>query len=290
MNDNRLFHLIEGGAVLSGTLLSLSLFSYFQPELAAKAMQTASASISAVLSPAPELTETIPLEAEENHPMLTMAGAGIQDSPFSSTPEEKNAEALFSETETMVAYHLMLDTSLGSMQYFNQGDSRWGDYLYGGSDPMKKYGCGPTVSAMLISSFSHIPEASDITPVELADWSAANGFYAPHSGSYHSLIQAATAAYGLHTVSVRNRSCEQASALLSSGHILVALMGKGTFTDNGHYILITKLSENGMVRIADPNSYENTEKEWDLNLILSELKKSYDSGGPLWAVSFSNGS
>lgn len=289
MNDNRLLHLIEGGAVLSGTLLSLSLFSYFQPELTAKAMQAASASISLVLSPAPEPDETEAEEPEEYSQQLAFAGAGIEE--YTSAPALDNlpsmdTDASFAEAENQFSYQLMLDTSLGSMYYYNQGDSRWADYLYGGSDPIKQYGCGPTVSAMLISSFAQTPEAAGITPVEIAEWSAANGFYAPHGGSYHSLIQAAATAYGLNTVSVKNRSYEQASALLSSGHILVALMGKGTFTDNGHYILITRQLENGMVSIADPNSYENTQKEWDLHLILSELKKSYDSGGPLWAVSF----
>ena len=79
----------------------------------------------------------------------------------------------------------ILDTSMGPMYYYNQGDTRWSSYLYGGSDPMLQYGCGPTVAAMLISSFTNDGEA--ITPVTIADWSAANGYYAPQGGSYHSL-------------------------------------------------------------------------------------------------------
>jgi len=61
-------------------------------------------------------------------------------------------------------------------------------------------------------------------------------------------------------------------------------MGKGTLTNNGHFILITKLLEDGNVRIADPNSYENSRKEWELDLLLSELMRGAASGGPLWAV------
>ncbi len=71
----------------------------------------------------------------------------------------------------------ILDTSMGPMYYYNQGDIRWSSYLYGGSDPMLQYGCGPTAAAMLISSFTNDGEA--ITPVTIADWSAANGYYAP---------------------------------------------------------------------------------------------------------------
>ena len=36
----------------------------------------------------------------------------------------------------------ILDTSMGPMYYYNQGDTRWSSYLYGGSDPMQQYGCG----------------------------------------------------------------------------------------------------------------------------------------------------
>ena len=177
----------------------------------------------------------------------------------------------------------ILDTSMGPMYYYNQGDTRWSSYLYGGSDPMLQYGCGPTAAAMLISSFTNDGEA--ITPVTIADWSAANGYYAPQSGSYHSLIPSVLAAYGFQVESVTDHSPQNAASLLSSGHILVALMGKGSLTQNGHFLLITKLLPDGNVSIADPNSFDNSTCEWELPLLMEELKKVYDSGAPLWAVS-----
>ena len=133
---------------------------------------------------------------------------------------------------------------------------------------------------MVINSFSPYP----VDPTDLAEWSAENGYYALHSGSYHDLIPESLEAYGLTVKSVTDRSTENVSELLSSGHILVALMGQGTFTRNGHFVLITKLLDNGNVTIADPANYENCTMEWDLSLLLKELKKSYDCGGPLWAV------
>ena len=178
----------------------------------------------------------------------------------------------------------ILDTSMGPMYYYNQGDTRWSSYLYGGSDPMLQYGCGPTAAAMLISSFTNGGEA--ITPVTIADWSAANGYYAPQSGSYHSLIPAALTAYGFQVESVTDHSPQNAASLLSSGHILVALMGNGSLTQNGgHFVLITKLLPDGNVSIADPNSFDNSTCEWELPLLMGELKKVYDSGAPLWAIS-----
>ncbi len=182
-----------------------------------------------------------------------------------------------------IVYSAILDTAMGPMVYYSQGDARWRDFLYGGADPMKKYGCGPTAVAMLVSSFSL--EGGTVNPQDMAEWAAANGHFATHSGSYHSLIPQALAAYGLQVESVGDRSPENAQALLDSGHILVALMGKGSLTENGHFVLITRMQDNGYVSIADPNRYENCKKDWDLEALLSELKPNFDSGGPLWAVS-----
>lgn len=180
-----------------------------------------------------------------------------------------------------VIYSCILDTSLGPMVYYNQGDIRWRDYLYGGQDPMSRYGCGPTCVAMVINSFG----TASVSPIEMADWSAQNGGYATHSGSYHNLIPDSISAFGLNIESVTERTPENAAELLRSGHLLIALMGKGSLTEKGHFIVIAQLCENGNVYIADPANYENSVKEWDLRLLMDELKKSYDFGGPLWAVS-----
>ena len=178
-------------------------------------------------------------------------------------------------------YYYIMDSAMGPMIYYNQGDSRWADYLYGGTDPIRSHGCGPTAAAMVISSFS----PASLTPPEAAEWAASNGFYARGQGSYHSLITGSLTAYGLNVQSVTERSQEHVSDLLKEGSILIALMGKGSLTQNGHFIIITQILENGNVRIADPNSYSNSTKEWKLSQLLSELKQSRDSGAPLWAVS-----
>ena len=85
-------------------------------------------------------------------------------------------------------------------------------------------------------------------------------------------------------MSAENRTPAGIADLLNNGHILVALMGKGALTNGGHFIIITKQNPNGTVSIADPNSYPNTQKEWDPAQLMRELKKNYDAGGPLWSV------
>lgn len=271
LENRRLYKLIVGGAIASSATLLVSLFSYYQPftlEDLVKSTRTVTTGISRIFHREDTKQEDV---SDESVPQLeTSAELGnISDLNLDYSGSDDSV------------YMAMLDTSLGSMLYYNQGDRRWADYLYGGADPMKKYGCGPTAIAMLVNSFT----SESLTPVELADWSAANGYYAPQGGSYHSLIPKSLSAFGLKVDSVKDYSSENVINLLRSNHNLVALMGRGALTDNGHFIIITNILDNGNVQIADPNSYENSTKEWNLDQLLSELKRSFDSGGPLWAVS-----
>lgn len=199
--------------------------------------------------------------------------------PVKTDPFEK-----YYGTSTFNDYNVYLDTALGPMSYYNQHDSHWGSYLYGGKDSISKYGCGPTTAAMIVSAFGNVN--GSITPKEMANWSAAYGYYAPKSGSYHDYIPAVLSAFDLivDSVSAENRTPAGIADLLNNGHILVALMGKGALTNGGHFIIITKQNPNGTVSIADPNSYPNTQKEWDPAQLMRELKKNYDAGGPLWSI------
>ena len=212
---------------------------------------------------------SLPAEDEQIPPVL----------PTKSDPFEN-----YYGSSTYNDYNVYLDTALGSMPYYNQHDSHWRDFLYGGTDSISKYGCGPTTAAMIVSAFGNVN--GSITPKEMANWSAAYGYYAPKSGSYHDYIPAVLSAFDLivDSVSAENRTPAGIADLLNNGHILVALMGKGALTNGGHFIIITKQNPNGTVSIADPNSYPNTQKEWDPAQLMRELKKNYDAGGPLWSV------
>ena len=195
--------------------------------------------------------------------------------PVKSDPFE-NYYATFND------YNVYLDTALGPMPYYNQHDSHWASYLYGGQDSISKYGCGPTTAAMIVSAFGNVN--GSITPKEMSNWSAAYGYFAPKSGSYHDYIPAVLSAFDLVVDSVQDRSPANIANLLNNGHILVALMGKGALTNGGHFIIITKQNANGSISIADPNSYPNSQKDWDPAQIMRELKQNYDAGGPLWSV------
>lgn len=179
------------------------------------------------------------------------------------------------------ASSLKLKTAMGTMVYYRQNDPRWANYLYGGYNPISTHGCGPTAVAMLVTSFTD----SKVTPDKIADWSYEHGYWVKNAGSSHALIPEALKAYGLHVKSLKKPSVSAVKKTLKSGKLLVFLMGKGTFTDSGHFIIITRYASDGKVHIADPNNKSYTEKTWDLKKLISELREPDAVGGPVWVVS-----
>lgn len=162
--------------------------------------------------------------------------------------------------------------------YYNQLDERWADIMYGTSGTIGQAGCGPTSMAIVISTLTG--EAHD--PVELAQWSVANGHRCEGNGSYHSLIPAAADAYGLSCE--RDLDARGIVDALSSGKLVVVIMSRGHFTNGGHFIVLRGVTENGKILVADPASQSRSEREWDLSIIMEESNKAAGSGGPYWAI------
>lgn len=164
------------------------------------------------------------------------------------------------------------------VMYYNQLDERWADVMYGTSSTIGQGGCGPTSMAIVTSTLTG--EAHD--PVELAQWSVANGHRCEGNGSYHSLIPAAASAYGLSCE--KNLDAQGIVDALSSGRLVVVIMSKGHFTKGGHFIVLRGVTSEGKILVADPASYSRSEQEWDLSTIMNESNKAAGSGGPYWAI------
>lgn len=164
--------------------------------------------------------------------------------------------------------------------YYNQSSDAWADQPYG-TDDIGRYGCGPTVMSMVVSSMTD--EESD--PLQMAQWAVAHGHWARRGGSYHSLVESAAAAYGLTAVSLPEHTVESVRDALLSGKLLIALMGPGHFTKSGHFIILRGITLSGRILVADPNSEERSLEEWEPELILEELSRSTANGSPLWVIS-----
>lgn len=197
----------------------------------------------------------------------------------SELPASAPAEAPVTELRTEKGRDILTGGAV-DVVYFNQAEEPWADAPYG-TDTLHKYGCGPTVMAMAVASLTE--EATD--PARMAQWAAEHGHWASRSGSYHSIVPGAAAAFGLTVESPVEQTPDALRDILGEGKLLAALVGPGHFTKYGHFILLRGITPNGDILVADPNSIPNSLAAWDPQLILDELAGTDSSGAPLWALS-----
>jgi hypothetical protein len=168
------------------------------------------------------------------------------------------------------------------VQYYNQLDVRWKDLLYGVTSTIGEAGCGPTSLAIVVSSLTN----QMIDPVQMCQWSYDNGYLCEGSGSYHSLIPEGGRHFGLTVEGCTIDEPQRIVDALSSGKLVVAIMGKGTFTTSGHFLVMRGVTADGKILVADPASKSKSEKEWDLQIFLNEARKGAAAGGPFWICDF----
>ena len=76
-------------------------------------------------------------------------------------------------------------------------------------------------------------------------------------------------------VSRSNKGQQIINSLKSGNSLVIALMGPGTFTSGGHYIVLTGVSSDGKVSVADPGSRQRTKQKWfSFNTILEQKQAS----------------
>jgi hypothetical protein len=126
-----------------------------------------------------------------------------------------------------------------------------------------------------------------IDPVQMCAWAYEKGYWYSKSGSIHKLIPESSEAFGLKTEGVENTYGAEAKirTALENGNMVVALMGGGSFTKSGHFIVFYGVNEEGLIYVADPNSEENTNKTWELSQLITDAKSWAAAGGPFWIIS-----
>ncbi|MCL2547921.1 MAG: C39 family peptidase [Symbiobacteriaceae bacterium] len=164
------------------------------------------------------------------------------------------------------------------VNYYHQCDSRWANVSYAG-ESIGIAGCGPAAVAMVVSSLTMYT----VTPREVASWAELNGYAAYNNGSHHSLIPKAAEHYGL-TISSGNDP-EILRQSLQEAKLAIAIMGPGSFTPTGHFIVLRGITADGRIIVADPVSLVRSNRVWDVMTIYSELRLGAGGGGPVWVVS-----
>lgn len=163
--------------------------------------------------------------------------------------------------------------------YYHQGDRRWALESYGSSTIISA-GCGPTALAMVLSGLTGNP---DINPKTMADWSMANGHRAEGAGSFWTLMTDGARAYGVPVKQVSRKDPNSIIKALERNHPVIVSMGKGDFTNGGHFIVLKGITSSGKIEVYDPSSENRTDTLWDLSTIMTQSSSlGGKNGNPFW--------
>ena len=163
-----------------------------------------------------------------------------------------------------------------------QTDPRWKNIPYavkGEKATIGGSGCGPTCMAMVIATWKD----SRVTPVDTCKWSLAHGGKALNQGTFYSYFKPQGAAYGIEVNMINSKNLRtlnsadsakyhlMAREALNRGDIVIACMGKGNWTNGGHFILLYGVSGN-TVYVNDPASTKLNRTAGSWERLKSEVK------------------
>lgn len=162
--------------------------------------------------------------------------------------------------------------------YYLQTDERWKNIPYavkGETTTIGDSGCGPTSAAMILSTILN----KSILPTETCAWALKNGYKALNQGTYYSYFVSQFKYYGLDCLRLnesrilnqpQNSIHDKALDLLKNNHYIIALMGPGTWTKSGHFIVVWW--EDGKYFINDPASMKDFRIRGDYNTFRKECR------------------
>lgn len=155
------------------------------------------------------------------------------------------------------------------LNYICQWDERWG-FEKVGDGYISVSGCGPTTLSMIYSSLTG---DTSLNPIEMAKKMSDSGYYIGGEGGTYGLFTKGPQQLGLNSREIV-KSKKSLKKVLDEGKIVVALVrqyGIGDFTKgSGHYIVLTEYDKDEKLTIYDVNSYENTNKKWDMDRVISQ--------------------
>lgn len=201
-----------------------------------------------------EGVETVVSIIEENQSTKEIPEAYIEDE---KTLEEQETESEAFELQGEIAYNgssELPNVQLGQytgLTYYSQIDSRWKNKLYtstgNSSQTMGSSACGPTCSAMVVSSIK-----GTILPTEMADLYVQYGFRSANNGTYWSAFRWTADVFDIgykETIYL-----DEACKLLQDNYYLIVGCGNGLFTTGGHFIMLYDY-DGTYIKVYDPYLY-----------------------------------
>ncbi len=145
----------------------------------------------------------------------------------------------------------------GTIPQLFQWDERWGYQSYG-SSIIAVSGCGPTALAMVAAGLTG---DTSITPARVANYAEENNYYIEGEGTSWELMSVGCYNFGIAGTELQLVEDTIRNELLM-GHPIICSMGPGDFTSDGHFIVLTDWTDEG-IKINDPNSKKRSEQLWD---------------------------
>ncbi len=163
--------------------------------------------------------------------------------------------------------------------YYNQGEKPWKSMSYG-SSTIGRSGCGPTSLAIVISTLTN----QTVTPQMTCAYAIKNGEYKSGKGTSHSFPANAAHHWGLTCKRVGKNKMSDVVQALKDGKMVVVICAPYTITKsgNGHYIVLTGVTRDGYITIADCGSRQRTGKVYSVGTIKSYGRDLAD--GAFWII------
>lgn len=163
-----------------------------------------------------------------------------------------------------------------------QWDSRWGKTSYGlGDRTISSSGCAPTSMAMVETYLT----GTAVSPIKPAQWSFQNGY--GDKGTDWSFFPAYSKTIGIKCEVIGVNASKIVAALKAEKPVIIS-MGPGTFTSDGHFIVLRGMSADGNIYVNDPNdnsTKNHFNKAFPLEQIIKEARFPDGSIKSAWAFS-----
>ena len=212
-----------------------------------------------------------------------MAFSNAQDIDYSEYPQSL-IELLYRNRETrdfVLNYPLLKDKkvkvdlsdykNLEAVPLFMQWDKRWG-YINYGNDVAGITACGPVCLSMCAY---YLTGDESYSPDKMIKFAFDEGYCVYGNGTSWELFSKGAVDLGFDVTEI-GLDKDRVINNLEVGNPIVAIMGEGDFTTSGHFIVFSG-TENGLIKVNDPNSYQRSELLWEFNDIKDQIRN-------LWVI------
>ena len=190
------------------------------------------------------------------------------EEPAATTYIREWPELYPAEDQNLKSPHAVTGKKTGphNIPQLYQWDPRWGYTVYS-STAFGMTGCCPTTLAMV---YQGLTGKTDMTPYDMGVLAANDGYMSENEGTDAYFLINEAQGLGLNCYEIY-LATESMMASLENGDVLIANVGPGDFTNDGHFIVITGLKD-GKLIVNDPYSKQRSEKLWDPDEVMNQCK------------------